>query len=86
MRYEDGSMYIGMWWNSLFHGWGTFLNRANSTTYSGEWVRGVREGTGTCRYDDGTIYSGYFKGNVRNGKGVCSYANQVMRSLITFKV
>jgi hypothetical protein len=43
--------------------------------YVGEESGGNREGTGECRYTDGSVYIGQWSGNVRHGLGECWYAN-----------
>jgi hypothetical protein len=42
------------------HGTGTYAYRTGET-YSGEWVRGRREGTGVCTHSSGDVYDGEFR-------------------------
>lgn len=37
--------------------------------YEGEWVKGIREGTGTYYYANGEVYNGQWQRNQRNGQG-----------------
>ena len=43
--------------------------------YEGEYRRGVKEGTGTFIYPDGSKYEGEWKAGVRAGLGKYTYAN-----------
>ena len=41
----------------MHHGTGT-MRSPNGYSYAGQWVNGVKEGSGTITYPDGTIYEG----------------------------
>ena len=64
--------YIGDFRDQEFHGYGrleipiSFTQRA---VYSGNWVRGQREGRGTHWNGEGKLYIGEWRNNKRHGTG-----------------
>lgn len=42
--------------------WVMFLFCSNGDQYEGGWVRGMKQGHGTMKYNDGTIYDVSFPG------------------------
>ena len=64
--------YIGDFRDEEFHGYGrleipiSFTQRA---VYSGNWVRGQREGRGTHWNGEGKLYIGEWRNNKRHGTG-----------------
>lgn len=61
--------YEGTWLDGFFNGQGIFKEKLTGRTYEGNWAGGMREGSGTCRYADGSDYSGTWKKGKRDGKG-----------------
>jgi len=61
------------------HGIGTmyyFINdRLNRHNYTGDWVNGLRDGSGTTSFKDGAIYTGHYKKSLEDGSGSVSYPN-----------
>src|SRR5690606_27847137 len=53
------------------HGWGK-IDYSTGDIYEGDWVNGLREGSGRELMANGDMYIGQFKDNRRNGKGVFS--------------
>ncbi|DBA90468.1 TPA: hypothetical protein ACH3X1_003733 [Trebouxia sp. C0004] len=49
--------------------------RGQQLQYDGEWVRGMREGCGTCLYYNGETYQGQWISNQRHGQGRMQYSN-----------
>ena len=43
--------------------------------YEGEYSRGLKEGTGTFIYPDGSQYEGEWKRGIRDGHGKYTYVN-----------
>jgi hypothetical protein len=41
--------------------------------YSGEWIKGKRNGKGISHYADGTSYEGYWKNDVKDGNGIFTW-------------
>jgi hypothetical protein len=48
---------------------GTSPGQPWQLVYEGEFVKGQREGTGTCYYSTGEVYTGGWHGNKRTGSG-----------------
>lgn len=75
---SDGK-YIGEHKNGKPHGRGIiYFNSDDSVdrkSYDGEWVNGIREGSGTMVWKDGGKYVGNWKSGVRNGYGTHYYAD-----------
>jgi hypothetical protein len=58
---------------------------ADASTYEGDWVDGVIEGSGTHTYVDAQgkyygTYVGEFSGNMRDGSGTYTYASGYVQS------
>ena len=43
------------------HGWGVERNTENEVVYEGYFERGVRHGSGTLSWSDGSVYRGQFR-------------------------
>ena len=43
--------------------------------YEGKLKRGLRQGYGTCTWQDGRVYAGRWKNNLMSGKGTMTYSN-----------
>lgn len=67
--FPNGDEFTGLYKNGKFHGEGILENKRLSYKYEGDFKAGIKEGSGTERYKNGTIYVGEFKRNMRNGKG-----------------
>jgi radial spoke head protein 1 len=55
--------YHGGYFSGLRQGLGLYqvMKKGQSVaSYDGEWLNGLRHGTGTCLYPDGSKYTGYF--------------------------
>jgi len=65
-------VYDGRWKDAKFWGHGTFMSE-NGDKYEGDFVNGIKNGTGTLRLHTGEIYEGKWKDGKRHGKGT-SYA------------
>jgi len=48
---------------------GTSLSQPWQLVYEGDFVKGQRQGTGTCYYSTGEVYTGGWHGNKRTGPG-----------------
>jgi len=61
------------------HGKGTihyFTNdKFNRDNYTGQWVKGNREGFGTTYFRDGSMYTGEYLDSLENGVGMITYSN-----------
>ncbi|EAR97722.2 MORN domain protein (macronuclear) [Tetrahymena thermophila SB210] len=66
--YEDGSKYIGQWFNNKQNGIGVAIYK-NGDRYEGEFVDGKQCGQGYL-YTKRTIYAGQFYNNMYFGKGI----------------
>ena len=69
--------YVGGVENGHRHGEGVFVDPSVPCLYEGGWVRGLREGLGTLRYNDaGThFYRGMWTAGARHGHGLLRYAS-----------
>lgn len=56
------------------HGWGK-IDYPTGDIYEGDWVNGLREGSGRELMTNGNMYIGQFKDNRRNGKGGIYWTN-----------
>ncbi|KAA6428969.1 MAG: hypothetical protein FRX49_01079 [Trebouxia sp. A1-2] len=66
-----GGMYKGEILAGQPNGKGQFF----TSQYDGEWIRGRREGRGTCYYYNGETYQGQWISNQRHGQGRMQYSN-----------
>lgn len=73
---SDGK-YIGEHKNGKPHGRGIiyFSSEDKRKSYDGDWINGIREGSGTMVWRNGGKYVGKWKSGVRNGYGTHYYAN-----------
>ncbi|CCW65132.1 unnamed protein product [Phytomonas sp. EM1] len=74
MRYYNGDVYEGKWFNNRRHGQGKLL-RADGEIYEGMWERDERHGAGTIQSIDGTCFKGMLEHNLRSGEGVMVFTN-----------
>ena len=58
-----GLIYEGEFKHNAKEGEGTLLNPDGTLEYFGQWSRGLREGHGLRRYEDGSEYNGEFLKN-----------------------
>jgi len=72
MRYNDGSVYEGMWKDGFQDGYGKFTF-TNGSVYEGEWKDGFQDGYGKFTYgqgdNKGDVYEGEWEKDVKNGQG-----------------
>eukprot|EP01083_Nonionella_stella_P005412 15629_1 len=67
--------YVGNWKDNMTDGYGV-TEYWSGSEYSGDTVKGKREGYGVMRYADGVKeYDGYWKNNKYDGDGTLTYAN-----------
>tara|TARA_B100000965_G_C19432239_1_gene686963 strand:+ start:467 stop:940 length:474 start_codon:yes stop_codon:yes gene_type:complete len=72
-KFDDGSLYIGQWWNSSPSGQGTVI-WSDGTIYVGQFNKGLYHGDGTC-FSSNTLYVGEFHEDIPNGKGTMFLQN-----------
>ena len=68
MTYQDGSTYLGHWYNGARHGRGTYTF-ANGSVYFGEFDNDRMHGSGVLTWSNGTRYVGAWKNGQRHGPG-----------------
>jgi hypothetical protein len=66
-KYEDGTIYIGEWWNTSPSGDGTVI-WPDGTIYVGHFIKGLYQGNGTL-FSSEVLYIGEFYEDIPNGKG-----------------
>lgn len=66
-----GVKYNGGWKDNRRHGNGK-QKYADDSEYVGEFINGLKEGSGTLTKADGTSYTGGWKGNKKHGNGILS--------------
>ena len=66
-KYQDGTIYIGEWWNEVPSGKGTVI-WPDGTIYVGRFSRGMYNGNGTLMTDK-SLYIGEFYEDLPNGYG-----------------
>ena len=71
MEYESGIVYVGVWSNGFWHGYGR-LDYGKNDYYTGCFRRGSFQDRGLRAYADGSEYEGWWKGGKRAGKGTFS--------------
>lgn len=69
MKWRDGKIYTGEFYNGFIHGNGKIKYPLNGT-YDGEWIDGKQNGFGHYQYENGDIYDGWFKDDLPHGHGV----------------
>jgi len=69
LKYNDGTVYVGEFENSIPHGNGETLSPLGDS-YVGEWSNGRRHGTGDLVFANGDSYVGEFVNGILEGKGV----------------
>ena len=74
-RYQDGTIYIGNWWNETPGGQGTII-WGDGTIYVGNFDNGKYHGDGTFMTTE-QFYIGEFKNDIANGKGTFFLENGV---------
>ncbi len=73
MRYFNGSVFSGQWYNGKMHGNGT-VRWEDGSLYAGQWEHGKRTGNGTYTWSNGDSYVGQWKENQMCGKGTYYYS------------
>ena len=69
MVYASNSVYAGEWKDGLWHGYGTFTPTSDGQTYTGEWMKGKRDGLGWQTDSTGNEYIGWWKDDARAADG-----------------
>jgi hypothetical protein len=72
MKYDNGSVYSGQWYEGKMHGNGS-MQWEDGSRYCGNWVHGKREGFGSYAWPRGDRYVGGWKDNRMYGKGTYRY-------------
>ena len=69
---KNNSIYDGLFKNGKRHGYGVVIskNKKDKSIFKGQWVNGLRSGSGTFDFGDGGIYKGQWKNDTMHGKGV----------------
>jgi len=78
MKYENGVVYIGEWWNGEMNGEGTMI-WSDGSVYTGNFKHGLYHGSGTylsmSETEDLTLYVGDFFEEVPDGFGTKIFKN-----------
>ena len=75
---EDGTKYVGEWWNEGRNGRGT-IHYSDRRTYEGEWSdpqnlgHDAPDGTGVMTWPDGKKYDGDWKSGKMHGVGIMTF-------------
>ena len=72
--------YTGGCKKGLAHGKGLAVG---IDSYEGRFSKGLPNGSGTYRWDDGAVYEGQWSKGVREGKGSMSYPTDGLDSIVT---
>lgn len=86
LKTNEGTSYEGEWKGGTFHGQGTYVFQQSaqftagaSSTYSGQWAEGKKDGKGKLTLYSGNSYDGEWKADKRHGArtlsakhGICS--------------
>jgi hypothetical protein len=73
VTFDDGSVYRGATRARTIHGKGKYVSKAYM--YEGEFEDGMKQGEGTCVWDNGDRYQGQFAGDVPDGRGKYQYSS-----------
>jgi len=76
---EISGSYTGKCKNGLAHGKGLAVG---ADTYEGRFSKGLPNGSGTYRWEDGRIYEGDWSKGVRDGKGSMIYPTDGLDSIV----
>lgn len=78
MKYKNGAVYIGEWWNGEMNGEGTMI-WSDGSVYTGQFKHGMYHGNGTyyskSDSEDMTLYTGDFFEEVPDGFGTKVFKN-----------
>mmetsp|Transcript_31953 Transcript_31953/g.77527 ORF Transcript_31953/g.77527 Transcript_31953/m.77527 type:complete len:214 (+) Transcript_31953:241-882(+) len=74
MTWDDGSQYVGSFFNGLRDGKGT-LYLQDGSEYRGEWELNEMHGQGTRRFVNQDVYVGHYSQGKRCGLGKMHFAN-----------
>ena len=66
-KYQDGTLYVGEWWNDNPSGQGTVV-WSDGSIYVGNFSKGTYSGEGTY-FTKKSLYIGEFKKDLPDGKG-----------------
>lgn len=78
--WANGNKYEGDWQRGLRHGHGTYWVKENGKSeprkiYTGNFIKGLKSGTGVYYYADGSRYEGNWKNDMRQEQGTLFFAN-----------
>ena len=78
-RFQDGSVYVGDFYNGLAEGEGIYLDALGNLIYSGGFVNGLFDGQGEYHSPEGWSYSGGFAYGLFNGEGVYKNGSEMIK-------
>ena len=73
LKTSEGTSYEGQWKGGAFHGQGTYVFQQSkytggaSSTYTGQWTEGKKDGKGKLTQYSGNSYDGDWKADKRHG-------------------
>jgi len=75
-KYQDGTIYIGEWWNDVPSGKGTVI-WADGSIYVGQFIKGLYHGNGTLmnNKEGGALYIGEFNEDLPDGFGTMFFSD-----------
>jgi hypothetical protein len=63
-------IYTGYWENNKMHGHGELIEPGHEAKYTGDFIKGKREGYGVSFADYGSKWHrGFWKNNMKHGEG-----------------
>lgn len=74
MKWENGDVYTGDFFNGNRHGHGT-LQFLDGSEYVGQWECNRQHGVGTRRWNNGDCYTGQYLNGERTGEGRFYFSN-----------
>lgn len=77
MKWNDGTKYIGEWKMNKIYGKGTkyYTESSDFKNYTGDFIRGIKNGNGDVIFANGDTYSGEWKDGVRYGIGTYTWTD-----------
>ena len=72
---SNGEIYEGEFNDDLYEGEGTYKWPSELREYSGHFTKGIIDGRGINKYEDGSIYEGNYKKGIKHGFGIYTWPN-----------